>query len=77
MLLSNINLPISYIEEMKELFKDDFDEFISSYNQKPYKGISINTKKISIEEFLSIKSDCVFKNVPWSKDMLDVIVGNI
>ena len=77
MLLSDINLPISYIEEMKELFKDDFDEFISSYNQKPYKGISINTKKISIEEFLSIKSECVFKNVPWSKDRLYVIDGNI
>ncbi len=75
--MSNINLPILYIEEMKELFRDEFDDFISTYSQKPCKGISLNTKKISVQEFLSIKSDFAYEEIPWSRDSLYVDDDNI
>ncbi|EJP19627.1 ribosomal RNA large subunit methyltransferase J [Peptostreptococcaceae bacterium AS15] len=75
--MSSINLPSSYIEEMKELLNDEFDDFISTYNEKSYKGISLNTKKTSVQEFLDIKSDCEYWKVPWSEDSLYVSEGNI
>jgi len=75
--LSEINLPISYIEDMKELLKSEFDDFISTYNENPHKSISLNTKKTSVQKFLDIRSDCVYERVPWSVDSLYVNEGNI
>lgn len=75
--LSEINLPISYIEDMKELLKSEFDDFISTYYENPHKSVSLNTKKTSVQKFLDIKSDCVYERVPWSVDSLYVNEGNI
>lgn len=46
-----MNLPEKYKESMKALLQDDYYSFITSYEDKPYCGIRINTSKISSDEF--------------------------
>lgn len=59
------NLPEKFLEEMKELLKDEYDEFLSSYEEKRYSGLRANAIKISADELESI---CGFlgDKIPWS-----------
>lgn len=59
-----MTLPKLFEDRMKELLKDEFNEFIQSYEQKNHNGLRVNTLKISAEEFESI---CPFqiKRIPW------------
>lgn len=75
--MKNINLPQNYLDDMRLLLKDEFDTFIESYEHKSHKGISINTKKISVDDFLNIQEDCSYEVVPWSKNSLYVQDENI
>ena len=49
-----INLPETYIESIKELLKDQYEAYLSSFSDKRTYGLRINTSKISVEEFLKI-----------------------
>ena len=62
-----INLPESYLNEIKELFKDEYDAYIESLSHRHMNGLRVNTNKISVEDFLSI---CPFKleRIPWTDD---------
>ena len=62
-----INLPESYLNEIKELFKDEYDDYIESLSHRHMNGLRVNTNKISVEDFLSI---CPFKleRIPWTDD---------
>lgn len=42
--------PSAYIQDMKLLLKDDYGDFISSYNEKNHKAVSVNTKKLSRDD---------------------------
>lgn len=46
-----MQLPEKYKESMKALLHDEYDTFISSYDDMPYSGIRVNTSKISCDEF--------------------------
>lgn len=40
-----MELPIDFINRMKDYLKEDFDSFLLSYNEKPKKGVRVNTLK--------------------------------
>lgn len=49
-----------FLEESKEIFGEDYEAFIASYSEKPFRGISINTLKASydkIKTFLPFKTE--------------------
>ena len=59
-----MNLPIAFVDKMKKLLGDEFNDYISCYDEKRLYGLRVNTKKISIEEFKRI---CPFEieQIPW------------
>ncbi len=42
-------LPQEFIDRMKEYLGDEYDEFIKTYEQKPSKGVRVNTLKTTTE----------------------------
>lgn len=49
-----VELPEKYKQEMKELLKDEYDDYIHSFNSKSIHSLRVNENKISVEEFLKI-----------------------
>jgi NOL1/NOP2/sun family putative RNA methylase len=52
---------------MQQLLGSEYDEFIKSYEDEHYKGLRVNTLKISVDEFREI-SPFDLKLVPWTRD---------
>ena len=50
-LLMSEKLPQEYLNNMKQLLMDEFDDFIASFNAERFYGLRVNTNKISTEEF--------------------------
>ena len=46
-----INLPQNYLDAMKELLKEDYEDYLASFEEKRLYGLRINTLKISVEDF--------------------------
>ena len=59
-----MNLPIAFVDKMKRLLGDEFEDYIACYEENRLYGLRVNTKKISVEEFQRI---CPFdiKPIPW------------
>lgn len=59
-----MNLPIAFVEKMKGLLGDEYDDYIKCYEENRLYGLRVNTKKISVEEFQKI---CPFEitPIPW------------
>ena len=38
-----------FLEDAKSVFGSDYEAFLEAYNEKPYRGISVNTLKITAE----------------------------
>lgn len=57
-------LPSKFIDEMKEMLGDEFDEFLASYDEDYYRGIRCNTLKITPYEFEK-KVPFVSEKVDW------------
>ncbi len=62
-----INLPEEYLHNMKELLKDEFDDYLKSFEETRNYSLKVNTSKISVEEFLKI-SPFHLSPVPWTDD---------
>lgn len=60
-------LPDSFLNKMKELLKDEYDDYLDSFNKKSYKGLRVNTNKININDFLNI-FPYELKPIPWTSD---------
>ncbi|MBQ6493034.1 MAG: RsmB/NOP family class I SAM-dependent RNA methyltransferase [Erysipelotrichaceae bacterium] len=62
-----ISLPETYLSRMKELLKDEYQDYLDSFEKKKISGLRVNTLKISVEDFLKI---CPFElePVPWCSD---------
>lgn len=60
-------LPEEFLQNMKDLLKDEYDNYLDSFNKKRAYGLRINTTKISVRDFLKINP---FKLTPikWSDD---------
>ena len=59
-----MNLPLEYVEKMKALLGEEYEEYIASFEEGRFYGLRANTLKISSEE-LQEKSIFSLKNVPW------------
>lgn len=58
-------LPESFIQQMKELLKDEFEAYIQSFEHERYYGLRVNTNKISVQDFLKI-SPFDLTPIPWT-----------
>ena len=61
------NLPQKFLDRMKERLGEDFPAFLRSYDNPPYKGLRVNTLKISKEEFLKI-SPFALEQIAWAEN---------
>ena len=59
-----MNLPLEYMEKMKALLGDEYDDYIASFDAGRFYGLRANTLKISPEE-LQEKDVFALTNVPW------------
>ena len=59
-----MNLPLEYMEKMKVLLGDEYDDYIASFDAGRFYGLRANTLKISPEE-LQEKDVFALTNVPW------------
>jgi len=59
-----MNLPEKYLNSMKDMLKDDFDDYLESFNDKRLYGLRVNNLKISTEDFLKI-SPFKLTPIPW------------
>lgn len=58
------NLPDSFLNSMKNLLNDEYDDFMDSYNKNNFFGLRVNTNKISLEDFEKIAPYNV-KKIPF------------
>ena len=62
-----MNLPLEYLNNMKALLQDEYDQYLDSFNKQRIYGLRVNTLKISVEDFLKI-APFTLKPIPWCKD---------
>ncbi|WDV45290.1 RsmB/NOP family class I SAM-dependent RNA methyltransferase [Clostridiaceae bacterium M8S5] len=62
-----MNLPKQFEYKMKSLLKDEYDDFIESFNAKSYKGVRVNTSKITHESFIKAYN-YTLRQIPWCED---------
>ena len=59
-----MNLPESFQDQMKQLLKEEYEQYIQSFEQTRVYGLRVNTSKISTEKFEQICPFSVHK-IPW------------
>ncbi len=59
-----MHLPLAYIEKMKALLGEEYEDYIASFEEGRFYGLRANSLKISGEE-LQGKVDFYLENVPW------------
>lgn len=62
-----MNLPDKYVERMKVMLKNEFDDYIKSFDERRALGIRANTLKITAEE-LNNKKFIDLEPVTWCSD---------
>lgn len=59
-----MELPVKYLDAMKELLGDEYEAYLESFNDKRLYGLRVNNLKISTEDFLKI-SPFKLTPIPW------------
>lgn len=59
-----MNLPIAFEEKMKALLGEEYEDYLRCYEEPRHFGLRVNTKRISVEEFLKI-APWPLTPVPW------------
>ncbi|MBU5470320.1 RsmB/NOP family class I SAM-dependent RNA methyltransferase [Falcatimonas sp. MSJ-15] len=59
-----MNLPKQFTDSMKVLLKDEYEDYIKSFEEPRIYGLRVNTSKISVEDFLKI-SPFKLRQIPW------------
>ena len=59
-----MELPESFLQEMKALLGSEYEEYLKSFQSPCYQGIRVNTSKISVEEFKKLVP-FELKPIPW------------
>lgn len=62
-----MKLPLAFTDKLKGLLKNEYCEFIDSFDYEYYKGIRINTLKLSVDEYLEI-SPFILEPIPWTSE---------
>lgn len=60
-----MSIPENFKNRMKELLKDEYSDFIKSYDEPKAQGIRVNTLKISIEDFKRLAPFELKGQIPW------------
>ncbi len=60
-----MNLPEKYLENMKQLLNDEYEDYIHCFDETRSYGLRVNTNKISVEDFLKI-SPFKLEPIPWT-----------
>ncbi|MBP3907057.1 MAG: RsmF rRNA methyltransferase first C-terminal domain-containing protein [Peptostreptococcaceae bacterium] len=60
-------LPQQFLDEMKNILKDEYDDFIKSYEEPKTTGLRVNTLKMTKDKLVDLG---LFKlnQIPWSKE---------
>lgn len=64
---NKMKLPVAFTDKMENLLGDEYDKFISTYEKEYFKGLRINTMKISVQEYLKI-TPFELEPIPWIKE---------
>jgi NOL1/NOP2/sun family putative RNA methylase len=62
-----MELPKDFLEKMKGLLKEEYPEFIKSYDEDRKQGLRVNPLKISVEDFVKI-SPFHLEKIQWAKE---------
>ena len=64
-----IDLPQKFLDDMKEILKDEYEDFIKSYEEPKTTGLRVNTLKIRKEDLINLN---LFKlnQIPWAEEGL-------
>ena len=64
----NMKLPVEFLDKIQDLLgKEEYEEFIKSYELPRYYGLRVNTLKVTREEFTKI-TPFELEPIPWAKD---------
>ena len=63
-----MKLPADFLEDMKEILKDEFDEFLASYEDEPAYGLRVNSLKGVSVDTLRNKGNFTLEEVSWCSD---------
>ena len=58
-------IPTLFLDRMKEMLGQEFDDFSSALDGPQYRALRVNTGKISVDEFLK-RSPFDLQSVPWT-----------
>ncbi len=61
------NLPQQFLDEMKNILGDEYDDFLNSYDEPKTTGLRLNTMKMNKEKLINLN---LFKleNIPWAEE---------
>ncbi len=62
-----VDLPEKFVNRMRRELGDEAEDFFASYDAPAYKGIRVNTLKISAEDFISL-SPFSLRKIDWEKN---------
>lgn len=63
-----MKLPVAFEEKMKKLLKEEYADYLASYNLPKYQGLRINTLKLDLKEWEKINPFTTLKQVPWCQE---------
>ena len=60
-------LPSDYLEKMKKLLKEEFEDYLTCFSEPPHYGLRVNRLKCMPEQFAA---ECGWKltQIPWAGD---------
>ncbi|MCC0719952.1 RsmB/NOP family class I SAM-dependent RNA methyltransferase [Clostridioides sp. ZZV14-6105] len=61
------NLPKEFLEDIREILQDEYDDFIKSYDEEKTTGLRINTLKIDKEKLLNLDLFDLYQ-IPWADE---------
>ena len=61
------NLPKEFLDEMKIILGDEYNEFIKSYDDPKTTGLRVNTLKMTKDKLLSLNL-CSLQEIPWANE---------
>ncbi len=62
-----MTLPTTFLDEMKYLLGDEYDDWLETMNEQPYSGLRVNTSKVSVRDW-EIMTPFPGERIPWSSD---------
>ena len=62
-----ISLPEKFLEDVKVILQDEYEEFIDSYNENKTTGLRLNTMKMSKEKFQELNLFDL-EQIPWTNE---------